>query len=61
VFTSGKSCDARAAAVIAAYGFNLTTIYKGLQLTLQPSLSVEALRSSRATASSVAGHVGFIQ
>src|SRR5450631_2362654 len=39
----------RAADVIAAYGFNRTTIYKWLQLALQPGLGIKALRSSKAT------------
>jgi transposase len=39
----------RAADVIAAYGFNRTTIYKWLQLALQPGLGIRALRSSKAT------------
>src|SRR5260370_25031179 len=39
----------RAADVIATYGFNRTTIYKWLQLALQPGLGIKALRSSKAT------------
>ena len=39
----------RAADVIAAYGFNRTTIYKWLQLALQPGLGIKALHSSKAT------------
>ena len=39
----------RAADVIAAYGFNRTTIYKWLQRALQPGLGIKALRSTKAT------------
>ena len=38
-----------AAEVIAAYGFNRTTIYKWLKAALQPGLGIKALRSTKAT------------
>lgn len=38
-----------AAEVIAAYGFNRTTIYKWLQAALQPGVGIKALRSTKAT------------
>jgi len=38
-----------AAEVIAAYGFNRTTIYKWIQASLQPGIGVKALRSTPAT------------
>src|SRR5512141_1508165 len=38
-----------AAEVIAAYGFNRTTIYKWLKAALQPGVGVKALRSTKAT------------
>jgi transposase len=38
-----------AAEVIAAYGFNRTTIYKWLRAALQPGVGVRALRSTKAT------------
>jgi len=39
----------RAAEVIAAYGFNRTTIYKWLKAALQPGVGIRALRSTKAT------------
>jgi transposase len=39
----------RAADVIAAYGFNRTTIYKWIKAALQPGVGVKALRSTKAT------------
>ena len=38
-----------ASKVIAAYGFNRTTIYKWLQAALQPGVGIKALRSTKAT------------
>ena len=38
-----------ASEVIAAYGFNRTTIYKWIQAALQPGVGIKALRSTRAT------------
>lgn len=38
-----------AAQVIAAYGFNRTTIYKWLKAALQPGVGLRALRSTKAT------------
>jgi len=38
-----------AAEVIAAYGFNRTTIYKWLKAALRPGLGIKALRSTKAT------------
>lgn len=38
-----------AAEVIAAYGFNRTTIYKWLKAALQPGMGIKALRSTKAT------------
>ena len=38
-----------AADVIAAYGFNRTTIYKWLKAALQPGVGIKALRSTQAT------------
>jgi transposase len=38
-----------ASEVIAAYGFNRTTIYKWLKAALQPGVGVKALRSTKAT------------
>lgn len=38
-----------AAEVIAAYGFNRTTIYKWLQAALQPGVGIRALHSTKAT------------
>ena len=38
-----------AAEVIAAYGFNRTTIYKWLQAALRPGVGIKALRSTKAT------------
>ena len=38
-----------AAEVIAAYGFNRTTIYKWLRAALQPGVGIKALRSTKAT------------
>lgn len=38
-----------AAEVIAAYGFNRTTIYKWLKAALQPGVGIKALRSTKAT------------
>ena len=38
-----------AADVIAAYGFNRTTIYKWLKAALQPGVGIKALRSTKAT------------
>ena len=38
-----------AAEVIAAYGFNRTTIYKWLRAALQPGGGIKALRSTKAT------------
>jgi transposase len=38
-----------AADVIAAYGFNRTTIYKWLKTALQPGVGIKALRSTKAT------------
>ena len=38
-----------AAEVIAAYGFNRTTIYKWLRRALQPGIGIKALRSTKAT------------
>lgn len=38
-----------AAEVIAAYGFNRTTIYKWLQAALEPGVGIKALRSTKAT------------
>jgi transposase len=38
-----------AAEVIAAYGFNRTTIYKWLNAALRPGVGVKALRSTKAT------------
>jgi transposase len=35
--------------VIAAYGFNRTTIYKWLKAALQPGVGIKALRSTKAT------------
>ena len=35
--------------VIAAYGFNRTTIYKWLNAALRPGLGIKALRSTKAT------------
>ena len=35
--------------VIAAYGFNRTTIYRWIQAALQPGVGIKALRSTRAT------------
>lgn len=39
----------RASDVIAAYGFNRTTIYKWLKAALQPGVGIKALRSTKAT------------
>jgi transposase len=39
----------RAAEVIAAYGFNRTTIYKWIKAALRPGVGVKALRSTKAT------------
>jgi transposase len=39
----------RAAEVIAAYGFNRTTIYKWIKAALQPGVGMKALRSTKAT------------
>src|ERR1035437_684716 len=39
----------RASEVIAAYGFNRTTIYKWLKAALQPGVGIKALRSTKAT------------
>ena len=38
-----------AAEVIAAYGFNRTTIYKWITAALQPGVGIKALRSTKAT------------
>jgi len=38
-----------AAEVIAAYGFNRTTIYKWIKAALQPGVGIKALRSTKAT------------
>jgi transposase len=38
-----------AADVIAAYGFNRTTIYKWLKAVLRPGVGIKALRSTKAT------------
>ena len=38
-----------ASEVIAAYGFNRTTIYKWIQAALKPGVGIKALRSTRAT------------
>lgn len=38
-----------AAEVIAAYGFNRTTIYQWLKAALQPGVGIKALRSTKAT------------
>lgn len=38
-----------ASEVIAAYGFNRTTIYRWIQAALQPGVGIKALRSTRAT------------
>ena len=38
-----------ASEVIAAYGFNRTTIYKWIRAALQPGVGIKALRSTRAT------------
>ena len=38
-----------AAAVIAAYGFNRTTIYKWLKKAMQPGVGIKALRATKAT------------
>jgi transposase len=38
-----------ASEVIAAYGFNRTTIYKWLKAALQPGVGIKALRSTKAT------------
>jgi transposase len=38
-----------ASAVIAAYGFNRTTIYKWLKAALRPGIGLKALRSTKAT------------
>lgn len=38
-----------AAEVIAAYGFNRTTIYKWLRAALQPGVGIKALRSTKAS------------
>ena len=38
-----------AAAVIEAYGFNRTTIYKWIKAALQPGVGIKALRSTKAT------------
>lgn len=38
-----------ASEVMAAYGFNRTTIYKWLKAALQPGVGVKALRSTKAT------------
>jgi len=38
-----------ASKVIAAYGFNRTTIYKWLQAALQPGVGIKALRSTKST------------
>ena len=38
-----------ASEVIAAYGFNRTTIYKWIEAALQPGVGIKALRSTRAT------------
>ena len=38
-----------ASAVIAAYGFNRTTIYKWIQAALRPGVGIRALRSTKAT------------
>lgn len=38
-----------ASEVIAAYGFNRTTIYKWINATLRPGVGIKALRSSKAT------------
>ena len=38
-----------ASEVIAAYGFNRTTIYKWIQAALQPGVGIKALRSTPAT------------
>ena len=38
-----------AAEVIAAYGFNRTTIYKWLKVALRPGVGVKALRSTKGT------------
>jgi transposase len=38
-----------AAQVIAAYGFNRTTIYKWLKAALRPGVGIRALRSTKAT------------
>ncbi len=38
-----------AAAVIEAYGFNRTTIYKSIKAALQPGVGIKALRSTKAT------------
>jgi transposase len=37
------------AAVIGAYGFNRTTIYKWIKAALPPGVGVKALRSTKAT------------
>lgn len=39
----------RASEVIAAYGFNRTTIYKWLKAALQPGVGIKALRARKAT------------
>ena len=39
----------RAAAVMASYGFNRTTIYKWIAAALQPGVGIKALRSTRGT------------
>ena len=44
-----------AAEVIAAYGFNRTTIYKWLKAALQPGVGVKALRSTKGEGSGAAG------
>jgi transposase len=38
-----------ASEVIAAYGFNRTTIYKWIRAALQPGVGIKALRSTKAT------------
>src|SRR5450631_2953126 len=38
-----------AAAVIEAYGFNRTTIYKWIKAALQPGVGIKALRATQAT------------
>ena len=38
-----------AAAVIEAYGFNRTTIYKWIKAALQPGVGIKALRATKAT------------